>query len=64
MFHPDFLQAAPDTTACAAFIKESRMNFTKANQLYRKSGSSILYKVEDLRALPPAERLERRGHSL
>jgi hypothetical protein len=33
MFHPDFLHAAPDTTACAAFIKESRMNFANANQL-------------------------------
>jgi hypothetical protein len=31
MFHPDFLHAAPD--ACAAFIKESRMNFANANQL-------------------------------
>jgi hypothetical protein len=23
---------------CAAFIKESRMNFANANELYRKSG--------------------------
>jgi hypothetical protein len=27
---PDFLYAAPDTTARAAFIKESRMNFANA----------------------------------
>jgi hypothetical protein len=26
---PDFLYAALDTTACAAFIKESRINFAK-----------------------------------
>ena len=30
---PDFLYAAQDTTACAAFIKESRMNLDKANKL-------------------------------
>jgi L-rhamnose isomerase/sugar isomerase len=35
---PDFLHAALDTTACAAFSKESRMNFADANQLHRKSG--------------------------
>jgi hypothetical protein len=35
---PDFLYAALDTTACAAFIKESRMNFADARQLHRKSG--------------------------
>jgi hypothetical protein len=34
---PDFLYAALDTTACAAFIKESRMNFANANKLHRKS---------------------------
>ncbi len=34
---PDFLYAALDTTACAAFIKESRMNFANAGQV-RKSG--------------------------
>jgi hypothetical protein len=33
---PDFLYAALDTTACAAFIKESRMNFANASQLHRK----------------------------
>ena len=35
---PDFLYALLDTTACAAFIKESRMNFANATQLHRKSG--------------------------
>ena len=37
---PDFLYAAPDMTACAAFSKESRMKFTNANKLHRKSGGS------------------------
>jgi 4Fe-4S ferredoxin len=41
---PDFLYAAPDTTACAAFIKESRMNFANVNQLYRKSGEAGAYR--------------------
>lgn len=35
---PDFLYAAPDMTARAAFVKESRMNFASANQFHRKSG--------------------------
>jgi hypothetical protein len=35
---PDFLYAALDTVACAAFIEESRMNIAKANKLHRKSG--------------------------
>jgi hypothetical protein len=39
---PDFLYAALDTTACAAFIKESRMNFANANNLNRKSGRAIM----------------------
>jgi hypothetical protein len=39
---PDFLYAALDTTACAAFIKESRMNFADANNLHRKSGQAIM----------------------
>jgi NAD-dependent dihydropyrimidine dehydrogenase PreA subunit len=41
---PDFLYAAPDTTACAAFIKESRMNFANANQLHRKFGEAGAYR--------------------
>jgi hypothetical protein len=35
---PDFLYAAEETTACAAFIKESRVNFANAMNLDRKSG--------------------------
>ena len=31
---------APPTTACAAFIKESRMNFANAIKLDRKSGEA------------------------
>jgi hypothetical protein len=36
---PDFLYAALDTTARAAFIKESRMKCINANRLHRKSGA-------------------------
>src|SRR5271170_6282514 len=35
---PDFLYAALDTAACAAFIEESRMKCANATQLHRKSG--------------------------
>ena len=35
---PDFLYAAPDTTTCAAFSKESRMKFANATKINRKSG--------------------------
>jgi tetratricopeptide (TPR) repeat protein len=35
---PDFLYAALDKVACAAFIEESRMNFANATKLHRKSG--------------------------
>jgi len=38
--NPDFLYAALDTIAYAAFIMESRMNFVNAINLNRKSGSS------------------------
>ena len=37
---PDFLYAAPDTTACAAFSKESRMRSANATKLHRKSGEA------------------------
>jgi hypothetical protein len=37
---PDFLFAALDTTACAAFSKESRMRCANAIKLHRKSGRS------------------------
>jgi hypothetical protein len=40
MGDPDFLYAAPDMTACAAFSKESRMKFANATKLHRKSGGS------------------------
>ena len=35
---PDFLYAAPDQAACAAFIKESRIKCAKAAKPHRKSG--------------------------
>jgi hypothetical protein len=37
---PDFPYAALNTTACAAFFKESRMEFANATKLHRKSGGS------------------------
>src|ERR1700722_18638067 len=36
--YPDFLHGAPPTSACAAFIKESRIKFANASKLDRKSG--------------------------
>jgi hypothetical protein len=38
---PDFLHEAPPTDACAAFIKESRMEFADARRLNRKSGCTL-----------------------
>ena len=38
---PDFLHAAPDMTARAALVKESRMKLANDGKLYRKSGVSI-----------------------
>ena len=35
---PNFLHAAPDMTACAAFIKESRMDFANAHKPLREIG--------------------------
>jgi hypothetical protein len=40
MGDPDFLYAALDRTACAAFSKESRMKCIEADTLHRKSGGS------------------------
>ena len=40
MGNPDFLYAAPDMTACAAFSEESRMRLTNATKLHRKSGEA------------------------
>jgi hypothetical protein len=34
---PDFLHRAPSVTACAAFIKESRMKLVEPTGLNRKS---------------------------
>jgi hypothetical protein len=38
MAAPDFLYAALDKSACAAFFTESRMRLIDSNQLHRKSG--------------------------
>jgi hypothetical protein len=38
--NPGFLYAALNTIACAAFTKESRMNFANATKLRRKSGGT------------------------
>jgi hypothetical protein len=37
---PDFLYAAPDATAYAAFVKESRKKRAGATKLHRKSGEA------------------------
>ena len=47
---PDFLHVDLDTTACAAFIKESRMELGDARKLHRKSGTGDLLE-EDQRWL-------------
>ncbi len=49
---PDFLYAALDTVACAAFIKESRMNFANATKLHRKSGGFPLKRLGVLAIKP------------
>src|ERR1700691_3095430 len=36
--YPYFLYAVPKSATCAAFIKESRMDFLEAKQLHRKYG--------------------------
>ncbi len=36
--YPYFLYAVPKSATCSAFIKESRMELLKANQLHRKYG--------------------------
>jgi hypothetical protein len=45
---------APPTSACAAFIKESRMEFANANKVYRKSGGSptIAFAIRPENPLP------------
>jgi hypothetical protein len=37
MGDPNFLHGTAPRSACAAFIKESRMEFANANKVYRKS---------------------------
>jgi hypothetical protein len=39
--NPDFLYAALDAAAYAAFVKESRKKRAGANKLHRKSGDSF-----------------------
>ncbi len=36
--YPYFLYAVPKSATCAAFIKESRIEFLEANELHRKYG--------------------------
>jgi hypothetical protein len=40
--NPDFLYAALDATAYAAFVKESRKKRAGATKLHRKSGEALL----------------------
>jgi hypothetical protein len=40
MSPPDFLYAALDRSAYAAFFTESRMRLVDSNKLHRKSGSA------------------------
>jgi hypothetical protein len=42
MGDPISCHGAPPTSACAAFIKESRMEFANAIKVYRKSGAQPL----------------------
>jgi hypothetical protein len=45
--NPDFLYAALDATAYAAFVKESRKKRAGATKLHRKSGKRVM-RVETL----------------
>ena len=46
--NPNFLYSALDTTACAAFIEESRMKCAEANKLHRKFGDcEVTVKIEN-----------------
>ena len=48
--NPNFLNSALDTTACAAFIKESRMKCAEATKLHRKFGNcEVTVKIERLK---------------
>jgi ATP-dependent helicase HrpB len=54
---PDFLYAAPDTSAYAAFSKESRTRLTDSNKPNRKSGTGAM--VQQLARYPLHPRLSR-----
>jgi ATP-dependent helicase HrpB len=54
---PDFLYAAPDTSAYAAFSKESRTRLTDSNKPNRKSGTGDM--VQQLARYPLHPRLSR-----
>jgi hypothetical protein len=43
--NPDFLYAALDATAYAAFVKESRKKRAGATKLHRKSGEALLPRI-------------------
>jgi hypothetical protein len=59
MGNPDFLYAAPDMTAYAAFSKESRMRFANATKLHRKSGGSPSFFFPVSRRRPGMKALEK-----
>jgi hypothetical protein len=59
MGDPDFLYAASDMTACAAFSKESRMRFANATKLHRKSGGSPSFFFSLSRCRPVVKALEK-----
>jgi hypothetical protein len=56
---PDFLYAAPDITAYAAFSKESRMKFANATKLHRKSGEAPHFVFPIIRCRPVVKALEK-----
>jgi hypothetical protein len=55
---PDFLYAAPDRAARAAFSKESRMRFANATKLHRKSGGALPFSFPASRCGPVVKALE------
>ena len=53
-----------DTTACAAFSKESRTKFASANKLYRKSGDGRQQRaMRNHRCLTPGREIDFWGKS-
>ena len=55
----DFLYAAPDMTACAAFSKESRKRPANATKLHRKSGEALPFSFPVSRCRPVVKELEK-----